>query len=413
LLGGSSYADAHQALGLAHAASGEPAAARRAFVQARALYRAVQHHFQVATAATTELHAVLAPYLADQPAERERVAAEAEHEWAQASGVWAGVLPALARLPLLVIGGQWREARRLALEACAAGGIVSRRYFASALLGEVARAQGDADLAWEQVGWALPDGPRTAPGDMWLLPALALQRLAAGLALDAGDLAAARAWLEAHDRWLGWSGAVLGRADGRLGWARCHRAAGDPAGARAAATRALADAGAPRQPMALLAAHRLLGEIEAVAGHKRVAEDHLQAALALADACAAPYERALTLLALAELRLTDRDQSSALALLDEVRAICEPLDAIPALARAAALAAAPATAAPTGRPAGLSGREVEVLRLVAAGLTNAEVAAELALSPRTVEQHLRSIYNKLGVSSRTAATRFAVEQGLG
>jgi len=60
----------------------------------------------------------------------------------------------------------------------------------------------------------------------------------------------------------------------------------------------------------------------------------------------------------------------------------------------------------------LSVREVEVLRLVAEGLTDAQVAERLYLSQRTVGSHLRSVYNKLGVSSRAAATRFAVEHGL-
>jgi non-specific serine/threonine protein kinase len=63
-------------------------------------------------------------------------------------------------------------------------------------------------------------------------------------------------------------------------------------------------------------------------------------------------------------------------------------------------------------PGGLSPREVEVLGLVAEGLTNAQVAQRLFLSPRTVQRHLNSIYHKLGVSSRTAATRFAMEHGL-
>jgi DNA-binding NarL/FixJ family response regulator len=63
-------------------------------------------------------------------------------------------------------------------------------------------------------------------------------------------------------------------------------------------------------------------------------------------------------------------------------------------------------------PAGLSPREVEVLGLVVEGLTNAQVARELFLSPRTVETHLTSIYQKLGVNSRAAATRFALEHGL-
>ena len=57
-------------------------------------------------------------------------------------------------------------------------------------------------------------------------------------------------------------------------------------------------------------------------------------------------------------------------------------------------------------------REVEVLKLVAEGLTDAQVAERLFLSPRTVTTHLSSIYNKLGVSSRNAATRFALEHGL-
>jgi DNA-binding NarL/FixJ family response regulator len=63
-------------------------------------------------------------------------------------------------------------------------------------------------------------------------------------------------------------------------------------------------------------------------------------------------------------------------------------------------------------PAGLTAREVEVLKLAARGLTNAQIAQELYLSPRTVNAHLNSIYQKLGVSSRTAATRFAGEHGL-
>ena len=63
-------------------------------------------------------------------------------------------------------------------------------------------------------------------------------------------------------------------------------------------------------------------------------------------------------------------------------------------------------------PAGLTAREVEVLRLVAMGLTDTQVAEKLVLSRRTVNSHLTSIYSKLRVTSRTAATRFAVEQHL-
>jgi predicted ATPase/DNA-binding CsgD family transcriptional regulator len=69
-------------------------------------------------------------------------------------------------------------------------------------------------------------------------------------------------------------------------------------------------------------------------------------------------------------------------------------------------------ATPQTYPADLSAREAEVLRLVAMGLSNAEVAKKLFLSSRTVDWHLSSIYRKLGFHSRTEAARFAVEQGL-
>ncbi len=63
-------------------------------------------------------------------------------------------------------------------------------------------------------------------------------------------------------------------------------------------------------------------------------------------------------------------------------------------------------------PEGLTTREVEVLALVAEGLTDAEVAERLVVSIRTVHAHLRSIYRKLGVRTRSAATRYAVQHNL-
>ncbi len=63
-------------------------------------------------------------------------------------------------------------------------------------------------------------------------------------------------------------------------------------------------------------------------------------------------------------------------------------------------------------PVGLSPREIEVLRLVASGLTDVETGTQLAISRRTVGRHLESIYGKLGVGSRTAAAAFAYEHGL-
>jgi DNA-binding NarL/FixJ family response regulator len=60
----------------------------------------------------------------------------------------------------------------------------------------------------------------------------------------------------------------------------------------------------------------------------------------------------------------------------------------------------------------LTEREVQILRLVAQGLTNAQIAERLVLSPHTVHSHQKAIHSKLGVTSRSAATRFAVEHHL-
>ena len=72
----------------------------------------------------------------------------------------------------------------------------------------------------------------------------------------------------------------------------------------------------------------------------------------------------------------------------------------------------PSTGSPSLHPDGLTAREVEVLRVVAEGLTNEQVAERLVISPRTVDTHLTSIYSKIGVSSRGAATRYAIEHHL-
>ena len=67
---------------------------------------------------------------------------------------------------------------------------------------------------------------------------------------------------------------------------------------------------------------------------------------------------------------------------------------------------------PDAAPDGLTTREVEVLRLVASGRSNAQIAAELVLSEKTVARHLSNIFGKIDVGSRTAAAAYAYERGL-
>lgn len=87
------------------------------------------------------------------------------------------------------------------------------------------------------------------------------------------------------------------------------------------------------------------------------------------------------------------------------------LDALPEPPFASPQTPPPAQPSPS-YPAGLTAREVEVLRLIAEGLTNVEIAERLIISLHTVNAHVRSIFNKLDVTSRTTATRFAMERGL-
>jgi DNA-binding CsgD family transcriptional regulator len=90
-----------------------------------------------------------------------------------------------------------------------------------------------------------------------------------------------------------------------------------------------------------------------------------------------------------------------------------PAEAVLALARALALATKPAPPATPveAPPEGLTPREAEVIRLLAAGLTDRQIAERLVISPRTVHTHLNAIYAKLGVANRSAATRAAIERG--
>ena len=401
------------AMGWIHAARGNPAEARRAFARARHGIVSTGDFVNAGLASFPELTEVVVPYQADQFAERQRLADEIKHYWTEASGGlprgWSADTIYCERW---LLEGRWSEARELLMASRDHVHVQWREYVAGRI-GWLARQQGGVDLAREQVQTVLPQGPDTEPGKCYFLYAVRLHRLAAELALDAGDLHLAREWIAAHDRWLEWARAVQGQAEAQMLWSRYHRLADDAKAARQHAERALKRASDPRQPLALLAAHRMLGELAIRDKRFAGAEEHLEESLTLAEACAAPFEQAQTLLVLAELSLNTGKPDEAWALLDKVRAICTPLKATRALRRAIDIAAK--LSVRRGQPvypAGLTPREVEVLQHVAQGMTNADVGDALFISSRTVAQHLRSVYNKLGVDSRVEATRFAVDRGL-
>src|SRR5207244_7723425 len=121
----------------------------------------------------------------------------------------------------------------------------------------------------------------------------------------------------------------------------------------------------------------------------------------------APYNAARARAALGRACLALKDLDGAALELDAARAVFERLGAVPDVAAIDALRSGETR----GRD-GLTGRELEVLRLVAAGKTNKAIARELCLSERTVDRHVSNIFTKLDVSTRSAATAYAYEHGL-
>jgi DNA-binding CsgD family transcriptional regulator len=387
---------------------GRPDLARRAHERARQDLQAGEDSRVLAATLTGFFQRTVLCYHADDRAAIGEAVAAAERAWTRAQTMQL-VVPfplRVLRYSLDFIGGAWDAVQTALPIAQRHSGL---RQNSDVTLAAMARSQGKPDDAWREVRQGLPDGSATDPGTQSLLASLAFLQIGGWLMLDAGDLDGARRWAEAHDRWLAWSGAVQGQSEGRALWAQLHRQAGDLRAAHVHAERALAHAAAPHQPLALLAAHRLLGEIDTETGRFDDAAHHLAASLALADACAAPFERALTLLAIAVLHAARGTIEEARGPLDEARTSFACLGARPALARADALTARLAAAAqrPPIYPAGLSAREVEVLRLLAVGKTNREIADALFLSSNTVRVHVRNIMTKTGTENRTAAAAFA------
>jgi ATP/maltotriose-dependent transcriptional regulator MalT len=216
------------------------------------------------------------------------------------------------------------------------------------------------------------------------------------LALDRGDAATAS---EEAARFLRRVGEAdrFERVAGLDLMVRAAGAAGDVAGARAAAEEIAAIAtacpNAPLQAAALLAE----GRVAAAAGDAASACPLLEDAADLFDGAGARYDAALARLELAAaLRAGGREAAAVEA-------------------RAGAALEALGARAPTARAGGLSAREAEVLRLLAAGASNADMAAELVLSVRTVERHVANLYLKIGASGRTAraiATAWAHTHGI-
>ena len=165
---------------------------------------------------------------------------------------------------------------------------------------------------------------------------------------------------------------------------------------------------------ALVAAHRLLGELDRAAGRHAQAAAHLERALTLAGSDSSPHQRVLALVALAGSRGAVGERTAARAQPTKPcsrpasRDAASPLDGAE---RAEARGATSVRTAPAC-PHGLTRREGEVLRLIAAGKSNHDIARALFLSPRTVQRHVANLYLKIGANNRAEATAYALRPGL-
>lgn len=325
-------------------------------------------------------------------------------EWTTALAQWCDQQPEMVaftatclvrRAEILQLHGDWPDAIAEARRACtrAAPG-ADRKPPAAAFYqqAEVHRLRGEFAAAEAEYRRASRGGCEPQPG-------LALLRLAQGRT-DAAAAAIRR---------------VVSATSGRLERTKllpAHieimLAVGDTQEARAAC-RELGEIAESFDTGVLgaMAAHAR-GAVELAEGDARAALGSLRQACQVWQHVDVPYlaARVRTLMGLA-CRVLGDDDGCGLELA-AARAVFERLGAAPDIARLDALTRDTAP----GRSHGLTSRELQVLRLVAAGKTNRSVAAELSISEKTVARHVSNIFTKLGLSTRAAATAYAYEHDL-
>jgi ATP/maltotriose-dependent transcriptional regulator MalT len=324
-------------------------------------------------------------------------------EWTAALDAWCDAQTDLVpyrgqclvhRAELMQLRGSWPDA----MEAAARAGDRLTRPphpalgLALYLQGELHRLQGrfaEADAAYREASRA---GCDPTPG-------LALLRLAEGKVSEAAA-AIRRVVDEPHDRVL--------RAKVLLAFVEIMLASGDVTAARRGTERLAAGAADLDVPFVHAALTHATGAVLLADGDAGSALAELRRAWTIWRTLDAPYEaaRERVLIGLA-CRALD-DEVSAEMELDAARSVFEQLGASPDVANVRVLSNRVEVMA----PGGLTTREVEVLRLVAAGETNREIGTSLTISEHTVARHLQNIFAKLGVSSRAAATAYAYEYDL-
>lgn len=323
-------------------------------------------------------------------------------EWTEAATRWCERLPDGAlyrgicrvhRAQVLQAHGAWDQAEHEATRACAdvvrlTPGTVAEGHYE---IGEIRRLRGDLSGAEEAFRQAHELGRDPQPG-------LALVRLAQGRV----DVAARAIHVAIEAR----PGDPLGRAQLRAAQIEVALAAGDDAIAQLATEELEMTASAYQSPGIEAAARQARGAVQLRSGETTEAVTTLRSACRIWQDLDAKHSAARTRVLLAETYRALGDEDAAQLELDAAGAVFARLGAALDVRLVDQL---------RGRstlPGGLTEREAEVLRLVATGSRNRDIAAALFISEKTVHRHLTNIYAKLSVTSRSAATAYAFTSGL-
>ena len=325
-------------------------------------------------------------------------------EWTAALTDWCATQPDLVpfrgqclvyRAELLRFHGAWRDAdvetRRARdwLTGPPLDPAVGEALYQQAELDRLRGSPGKAERAYRE---ASRFGRRPEPG-------IALLRLAQGKP-DAAWATIRRALDEADDAMTRWR--LLEPA------VEVALAVGDLATARAEADELAGIALRWGAPLLVAMAERADGTVTLAEGDARTALASLRRAWTHWQELDAPYEAARVRVQVGLACRALGDDDTAELEFDAARQVFRALGAAPDVRRVDALSTS-VQSSPANR---LSGRELEVLRLVAAGRTNREIAAELVISERTVDRHVSNLFVKLDVSTRSAATAYAYEHDL-
>jgi DNA-binding CsgD family transcriptional regulator len=323
------------------------------------------------------------------------------YEWTVSLAQWCAAQPELVRYrgecllyraEVMQQLGKWDDAAQDAQAACEL--LISRPSAGAAFyrVGEVHRLRGEFDKAETAYLRANERGRKPQPG-------LSLLRLAQGQ-IDAA--AASMRGLLLDTRPVPTHATILAAAVEIL------LTAGDLEGARGCASELSRIATTWDAPLLSAASAHATGAVLLADGDVAGAATALYRAFEHWRALEMPYEEARTCLLIATICERRGDLDGRRLELDAARRLFTKLNAEPYLARIAAQSGR----ANRGSISPLSERELQVLRLLATGKTNRDIAEELFISDKTVARHVSNLFDKLGVSSRTSATAWAYQHNL-